>query len=55
LGWLFFVMIPFINDKSPISITSTSGGPCINFDTINQLANHMIDNINFYKEKHSGS
>lgn len=51
LSWIsrFFIHIPIDGDISPISLTLTSGGLLINFDTIDQMANHLIENVLYYQ------
>ncbi len=46
----FFIQIPFYGDTASVTLTSTSGGPSVKFNTVIQMAEHLIDNIFFYQK-----
>jgi len=46
----FFIQIPFLGCTSPVILVSTAGGPTVKFNTVTQMAEHLIENISFYQK-----
>ena len=46
----FFIQFPFHCSTSLITLVSTTGGPFIKFKTVEEMADHLIDNILFYQK-----